>query len=227
MERESSTVTRRNILLEQCRKPSGWLGRFILWRMNSRHSKSTDWGLAQVSIGKDDTILDVGCGGGRTLSKLAAIATEGKVYGIDYSEQSVAAANRTNARWIDIARVEVRKASVSELPFSDNMFDVVTAVETHFFWPDLPADVREVFRVLKPGSWLLMIAEVYKGAATMSARLAEKYQPITGLTLLSVDEHRELFAGAGYSDIEVIEERKKGWICGLGRKPLRPGSPSA
>src|ERR1700690_3562411 len=94
MERESKTVTRRNILLEQCRKPSGWLGRFILWRMNSRHSKSTDWGLAQVSIGKDDTILDVGCGGGRTLSKLAAIAHRGKGHVVDYSEQRAAAAQK-------------------------------------------------------------------------------------------------------------------------------------
>jgi ubiquinone/menaquinone biosynthesis C-methylase UbiE len=45
--------------------------------MNARHSKVTDWGLSQASIGKQDIILDVGCGGGRTVSKLAAIATKG------------------------------------------------------------------------------------------------------------------------------------------------------
>ena len=43
------------------------------------------------------------------------------------------------------------------------MFDLVTAVETHFFWPDLPNDVREVLRVLKPGGTFLLIAEVYRG----------------------------------------------------------------
>jgi fibrillarin-like rRNA methylase len=66
--------------------------------MNASHSKLTDWGLEQVCIEKHYTVLDAGCGGGRTVSKLAAIATEGKVYGIDYSEESVAASKRTNAR---------------------------------------------------------------------------------------------------------------------------------
>ena len=93
--------------VSQCQRPTGWLGRFLLWRMNARHSGVTDWGLAHISIGRHYTILDVGCGGGRTLSKLAG-ATEGKVYGIDYSEESVAASKRTNARWIDMGRVEVR-----------------------------------------------------------------------------------------------------------------------
>ena len=116
--------------ISQCQKPTGWLGRFNLWRMNASHSKVTDWGLTHVSIEKHHTILDVGCGGGRTVSKLAAMATQGKVYGVDYSEESVAATRRTNARWIEIGRVEVLHGSVSELPFSDGMFDLVTAVET-------------------------------------------------------------------------------------------------
>ncbi len=215
-------MTRKNIMLHQCRKPSGWLGRLILRNMNSRHSKVTDWGLAHVSIGKNDTILDVGCGGGRTVSKLAAIATQGKVYGVDYSEASVATAKRTNARSVDLARVEIRQGSVSQLPFSDAAFDLVTAVETHFFWPNLPSDLREIFRVLKPGGTLIIIAEVYKGAETVTGKLAEKYAARTGMTLLSVDEHRELFAKTGYTDVQVIEERKKGWICTIGRKPPLP-----
>lgn len=204
--------------VSQCQKPTGWLGRLALWNMNSRHSKVTDWGLGHVSIEKHCTILDVGCGGGRTLSKLAQSAEQGKVYGIDYSEESVAASKRTNARWINIDRVEVRHGSVSQLPFRDGMFDLVTAVETHFWWPDLPADMREVFRVLKSGGKLIVVAEVYKGANTTVAKLAEKYASRTGMTLLDVDEHRELFAKAGYSDVQVIEERERGWICGIGRK---------
>jgi ubiquinone/menaquinone biosynthesis C-methylase UbiE len=187
--------------------------------MNARHSRLTDWGLKQVRIQKNHTILDVGCGGGRTVSKLAAIATEGKVYGIDYSEESVAASKRTNSRWIDIGRVEIRHGSVSRLPFAGDMFDLVTAVETHFWWPNLPSDLREILRVLKPGSRLIIIAEVYKGAATRVARMAEKYAARTGIVLLSVGEHRELLADAGYSDIELIEDKDKGWICGIGVKP--------
>jgi len=188
--------------------------------MNASHSKLTDWGLQHISIEKDLAILDVGCGGGRTVGKLAAIATQGKVYGIDYSKESVAATKRTNAHWMDLGRVEVRHGSVSQMPFPDGMFDLVTAVETHFWWPNLPGDMREVFRVLKPGGTLILIAEVYKGANTTASRLMEKYASRTGMKLLSVDEHRELFTNAGFSDIQVIEERRKGWICGVGRKPL-------
>ena len=190
--------------------------------MNASHSRLTDWGLEHIAIEKHYTILDAGCGGGRTVSKLAAIATEGKVYGVDYSQESVAASARTNARAIGLGRVEIRHASVSQLPFSDDMFDLVTAVETHFWWPNLPADMREIFRVLRPGGSLILIAEIYKGANTVTARLAEKYSERTGMALLSLDEHRELFETAGYSNIEIIEERGRGWICGTGMKLAMP-----
>jgi len=211
----TSTSTPQN----QCSKPTGWLGRFTLWRMNSSHSKLTDWGLAHISIEKHYTILDVGCGGGKTISKLAALATQGKIYGVDYSEDSVAATRSFNAQSIAAGRVEVCHGSVSQLPFSDAMFDLVTAVETHFWWPNLPAGIREIFRVLKPGGQFIIIAEVYKGANTTASRLAEKYVSRTGMTLLSLDEHRELFANAGFSDVQVIEERDKGWLCAVGKKP--------
>jgi ubiquinone/menaquinone biosynthesis C-methylase UbiE len=126
-----------------------------------------------------------------------------------------------------MARVEIREGSVSQLPFSEDMFDLVTAVETHFWWPDLPADMREVLRVLKPGGTLIIVAEVYKGAKATTAKLAEKYLPLSGMKLLSVNEHRELFTNAGYSDIQVIEESGKGWICGIGRKPSMPKGPAS
>jgi ubiquinone/menaquinone biosynthesis C-methylase UbiE len=205
--------------ISQCQKPTGWLGRLALWNMNSRHSKVTDWGLGHVSIEQEYTILDVGCGGGRTLSKLAAMAMQGKVYGIDHSEESVATSKKTNARLMNDGRVEVHHGSVSQLPFTEGMFDLVTAVETHFWWPDLPTGMREIFRVLRSGGTLIVVAEVYKGANTTVAKLAEKYASRAGMKMLDVDQHRELFAQAGYSDIQVVTEPDKGWICGIGRKP--------
>jgi ubiquinone/menaquinone biosynthesis C-methylase UbiE len=138
--------------------------------MNSKHSGVTDWGLSQVAVGEQDTVLDVGCGGGRTISKLAAVAAQGKVCGVDYSSESVAVATKLNKQCIDRGRVEIREGSVSQLPFPDGMFDLVTAVETHFWWPDLRSDMREVLRVLKPGGTLIIIAEVYKGAKTKTAK---------------------------------------------------------
>ena len=102
------------------------------------------------------------------------------------------------------------------------MFDLITAVETHFWWPDLAADMREILRVLKPGGALIIVAEVFKGAATRIAKLTEKYLPLTGLKLLTENEHHELFTNAGYAEVQVIAEQGKGWICGIGRKPSVP-----
>jgi ubiquinone/menaquinone biosynthesis C-methylase UbiE len=211
-------LTKRNVPLNQCSKPSGWWGQFSLWRMNASHSRLTDWGLGHVPIQSHYTILDVGCGGGRTVSKLAVIATQGKVYGVDYSKASVAASSTANARLISLGRVEILHGSVSELPFPEGVFDLITAVETHFWWPDLPNDVREACRVTKPGGTLILIAEVYKGANNTASRMLEKYSAKTGLLLLSVDEHRALLENSGYSEVQVIEERAKGWICAIGKK---------
>ena len=103
--------------MNPCQKPEGWLGRFVLWVMNASHSKVTDWGQAHVAIEKQYTVLDVGCGRGKTVSKLAAMAAQGKVHGLDHAEQSVAVTRKINARWIEIGRVEVHRGSVSQLPF--------------------------------------------------------------------------------------------------------------
>jgi SAM-dependent methyltransferase len=151
-------------VINQCRKPMGWLGRFVLWSMNSSHSKLTDWGLGHVSVGKGDTILDVGCGGGRTVSKLAAIATDGKVYGIDYSEESVAASKRSNARGIDIGRVEIRQGSVSQLPFWGQHVRSCYGGGDPLFLARLAwGCAREVFRVLKPGARSSLLRRFMEG----------------------------------------------------------------
>jgi ubiquinone/menaquinone biosynthesis C-methylase UbiE len=220
-------VTPSRPRVNQCQKPSGWLGRFVLRNMNSRHSTVTDWGLSHISVQEHDNVLDVGCGGGRTIGKLAGITTRGKVFGLDHSNESVAVACKMNRELIDTGRVEIREGSVSHLPFSQNVFDLVTAVETHFWWSDLPGDMREIYRVLKPDGMLIVIAEVYKGANTKTAKLVEKYLPRTGMTFLTPDEHRRLFINAGYSDIQIIEESHKGWICCTGRKPSIPGAPNS
>ena len=210
-------------VIAQCRKPSGLFGRFILWDMNRHHSKLTDWGLSHVAIDKTATILDAGCGGGRTINKLASIASAGMVHGIDYSEASVAAARKTNQQSIDAGRVKIQQASVSKLPFADNTFELVTAIETHLFWPDLPNDFREIFRVLKPSGELLIVAEIYKGGKHLEGvrkAIFDKHLAAR-MNLLTPDEHRALFANAGFSDLQIFEELDKGWICATGKKPQR------
>jgi ubiquinone/menaquinone biosynthesis C-methylase UbiE len=211
-------IVDRDELLNQCREPKGWLGRLGLRDMNRRHSKLTDWGLRHVAIKSGDTILDVGCGGGRTIHKLASIASQGKVFGVDHSEASVSVSRRRNSKFIETGRVEIRRASVSRLPFPDRQFDLVTAIETHYYWPNLPADLREVRRVLKTGGTFLVVAEAYKGGKN-EARLQMFAQAMTplGYSHLSVEENRALLSSAGFSEVDMVEDYDKGWLCALGR----------
>ncbi len=193
------------------------LGKFVLWSMNRRHSKVTDWGLGQFSVGERDLVLDVGCGGGRTIAKLATRAGKGKVVGVDYSSEAIAWARSINQAAIDRGQVALEQASVSRLPFASDTFDTVTAVETHFWWPDLPGDMAEVFRVVKPGGQLAMIAEFYIGPKY--EKYFERLKKVTKMALLTADDHRRLFVDAGFIDVKVIEEVRKGWIFVLGTKP--------
>jgi len=48
--------------------------------------------------------------------------------------------------------------------------------------------------------------------------MAEKYAALSGMAMLSSDEHRQLFIDAGYRNIEIVADSGKGWICGIGRK---------
>lgn len=206
-------------MANQCHKPHGLLGRLLLRNMNKRHSGVTDWGLSHIAVHPNDIILDAGCGGGRTVGKLAAMASSGKVYGIDFSPDSVAISKRTNADLIRAGRVEIIEASVSQPPFQDVFFDVITAVETHFWWPDPSSDVRELCRTLKSGGTFLIIGEIYLGATSKMAQLAEKHLPKTGMKLMTVDQHRELLEQACLSDVQIFTLPEKGWICVTGKKP--------
>jgi len=207
------------ILLSQCSKPRGWHGRITLRNMNRGHAELTAWGLKHFSVQSRDTILDMGCGGGATVARLAEMAFEGKTYGVDYSAESVAASRKENRALITLGKVEIVLGSVSHLPFPDRMFDLVTAVETHYFWPDLIADAREILRVLKTGGTFVLIAEAYKGGKyDERLKKLDKLRGEMKFAHLSIAEHRDLFARAGYSDIQIIEVYEKGWVCAVGKR---------
>ena len=177
-------------VFRQVRKPSGWLGRRVVRAMNLSHATMADWGLQQVRVPKNAAILDVGCGGGRTVRRLAALASEGNVIGLDYSAASVAVSRDTNAKEIEAGRVQIARGSVAALPFPDRTFDIITAVETHYYWPDLPANVREILRVLKPGGSFALIAETYRGGPFRL--LYGIVMPLLRAAFLSDAEHRDL-----------------------------------
>ena len=210
-------------LVRQCRKPSGWLGRLFARDMNSRHRELARWGLSHAAVGAHDVVLDVGCGGGRTVQELARLAHQGTVVGLDYSAASVAVCRSLNAAAIAAGRVLALRGTVSALPFPAGAFDLVTAVETHYYWPDLERDLGEVGRVLKPGGRAVLIVESYRGRR-FGFIDAAALRLIGGVTL-SVDAHREIMAAAGFGDIQVFEERGRGWLCVTGTRPAAHAVP--
>jgi SAM-dependent methyltransferase len=128
------------------------------------------------------------------VNKLATLAPEGKVVGLDYSAASVAVSRDTNADDVAAGRVHIEQGSVAALPFPGCTFDVVAAVETHYYWPDLPANLREIRRVLKPGGMFTLIAETYRGGPF---RLVYGIvMPLLRAAFLSDEEHRDLLTQA-------------------------------
>jgi ubiquinone/menaquinone biosynthesis C-methylase UbiE len=204
-------------LLEQCRRPTGCFGRWMAKGMNRGHFKLTIWGLEAVEIADDARILDIGCGGGRTLGRLAERAPRGHTVGIDYSEDSLAVTRRINRRLVLDGRIGLAQATVSALPFADAVFDLATAVETFYFWPDPHGDLAEVRRVLRPGGELVMIAGMYRGSRFDRRNMM--FEKAGNLTSLTVDEFEEALASAGYSDVRVSVAPRQGWVRAAGRRP--------
>ena len=139
---------------DNMRKPQGKLGNIQLKSMNKEHTPVSLWGLKHLNIKSDDVVLDVGCGGGININRMAKNAK--KVYGIDYSMESVKLSRQVNEKLIDEGKVEIQEGNVKDLPFEDDTFDIVTAFETVYFWPDIEKCFGEVKRVLKPGGTFLI-----------------------------------------------------------------------
>ena len=174
----------------QCARPEGFLGRVMLRFMNFGHAPLTNWGLSLVGIHDGWTMLDIGCGGGATLKRLLKRSKGARVYGIDISAESVAKAKKVNAEVLD-KQVFVTQGSAEKLPYEDNQFDLVTAVETVYFWPNLPNCLKEVKRVMKPGGRFAIMVEVLESDSVWT-------DVVDGMTAYSPEQLKEMLDGAGF-----------------------------
>ena len=159
-------------------------------------------------------ILDIGCGGGKTVNTLAKMATEGKVYGIDYSQVSVAVSTRKNKRLIEKGQVKILHASVDSLPFPADMFDLVIAVESYYFWPDLISNLKEIRRVLKTNGSVILINEMYRDERFEKRN--SHWAGIGDFTYHLPEEFRVFLIDAGYSSIKIEVLENKNWIAAIG-----------
>ena len=210
-------------LIINARKPVGELGDKLLDRMNESHESLAQWGVSHLDISKDDVILDIGCGGGVNVERFLSM-TENKVYGLDYSEIAVEKSTKLNQDAIDEGRCDVIQGSVSELPFEDNTFDIVTGFETVYFWPDFVNDCKEVRRVLKDDGIMFICNEAIPDEEDERQK---ELIDLLDMKIFSADDFDEYLREAGFSDIicfsksgpdSVDRELVTGWLCVIARK---------
>ncbi|WP_212935707.1 class I SAM-dependent methyltransferase [Bacillus hominis] len=190
-------------LIEQAKNPRGTIGSSMLYIMNAAHTRLTNWALQKIHIREDAVILDIGCGGGKTIHSLSRLTPHGKIYGIDYSEQAVENSKKTNTKDVETEKVIIHQASVSSIPYTTNFFNLITAFQTHYFWPDVEHDMKEVFRILKPNGSFLLVAETFKIQYHMN-----KFK--------TTEELVNLFYKTGFTSVQCYEER--GCLCVIGNK---------
>lgn len=183
----------------QCARPEGALGRVMLSFMNYTHAPLTNWGLKLVDVQDGWTMLDVGCGGGFTIRRLLKRSKDAQVYGIDISEESVAKAKKVNVDVLD-KQVFITQGSAEKLPYEDAKFDLVTAVETVYFWPNLPDCLQEVRRVLKPGGKFAILVEVVDSDSKWTS-------VVEGMTAYSPEDLKKLLDDAGFTQTEIYRKK--------------------
>ncbi len=211
-------------LVKNARKPEGEFGEKILERMNKSHESLAQWGVSHLQISPTDIILDVGCGGGKNIKRFAELASEGKIYGLDYSEVSVNKSKELNKEEIENGKVEIEQGSVSQLPYGDETFDLVTCFETVYFWPDFIEDLKEVHRVLKNNGSIFICNEA--GGADEDKELMKEHIELLKMTLYNEEELGDSLLSAGFSEVLTFKKEKNeklthkdtDWVCAIARK---------
>ncbi|MCL2143397.1 MAG: methyltransferase domain-containing protein [Methanomassiliicoccaceae archaeon] len=208
--------------LDQFRRPAGEEGRLLLNEMNEHHRGLSEWALSKVPRTGCRKILDIGCGGGMFISLLAHRYPDAHIEGIDISETSVAAAAEYNREIVNKGRCHISLGSVSELPFDAGTFDLVTAVETYFFWPDISNDIRKAASTVRNDGILLIVSETYPHPDFKERN--EEFVRSFGLKLLENKDMAEIIEKCSM-DVTVSTDEKKNWVTFVGRKRSDPAEP--
>ena len=189
----------------QFSRPSSLMGRILLRSMNIGHGRLHQWGLKAAGIQLTDRVLDVGCGGGKAISRILE-ETRREVAGIDHSPEAVKTARSVNRAAVSSGRLRIVESSVESLPFRDGFFDVVTAFETTYFWPDLQAGLIEIRRVLSPGG-RLVIANEFADRASAGAWADRLNMHVPDSEALAGAAYE-----AGFLMVDVSVHPHNGWL---------------
>ena len=152
--------------------------------------------LARMQLTPADSVLDVGCGAGWLLRLLAERVTEGRVVGMDVSDEMIRHARRNCA---DLPQVMAVPGSVDEIPWENEFFTKVISVESSYYWPHPAAGLREIFRVVRPGGSAWILINYYRD--NPHCHQWGSLLPVP-TKLLSGDEWAGLFRDAGFAAVE-------------------------
>lgn len=194
-------------------KPHGEEGIQTIKNMNENHKDISEFAFECINVKDEDKILDIGCGGGVNIEKFLKI-TRCNVDGLDYSEISVAESTKRNQKAVDDGRCEVIQADVSSMPIDDETYDLVSAFETIYFWPDIANTFKEVARIIKPNGQF-MIAQGTDGNHPDD----EKWlSTVEGMSVYTAPELEKYLIEAGFKNVDSFVKENDYILVVIARK---------
>lgn len=184
-------------LIKQSQKPSGLIGRVITKIWSFYFKKLSLWAIKQTTISDNYRILEIGYGGGSTIKNLLALNKNLEIHGIDISKESYRTAQRVHSDSIRKGSVQLKIGNVENMPYQNNYFGRIFAIQTHIFWKDIKKSFQEVYRVMSSNSTLIIASEKEKIHYHMT-----DYR--------TSHEFSQLLTSIGFSKIE--EKQNRNWI---------------
>jgi ubiquinone/menaquinone biosynthesis C-methylase UbiE len=151
--------------------------------------------LDRMNLAPDENVLDVGCGAGWLVRMLAERVPEGRVVGMDISDEMV---RRARKKYVTLENTMFVVGGVEEIPWDANFFTHAISVESAYYWPDPARGLHEIHRVLREGGSAWILINYYRENLDCH-QWAEQF--VTPTHLLSAGEWETLFREAGFSRI--------------------------
>lgn len=115
--------------------------------------------LSRLDIKKGDRVLEISVGTGANIPFLSGYASE--IFGLDLSAGQLRRCVKNLKKWK--LGTELFLGNAEELPFKDECFDVVFHIGGINFFNDKEKAIKEMIRVARPGTKILLVDESEKG----------------------------------------------------------------